>query len=322
MSLSRRTVLGGAAATAATFPVSVTLSRRALAAEATAQAPAFHRMAVGNITVTAIADGHLSLGAQVFPNASEEDFAAAMRAAFLPEDQPYAAPLNAYVVQTGDRTILIDAGASPQMAPSVGKLDENLAAAGIAPDTIDTILITHLHPDHIGGLMTDDGAVRFPNAELMVREAEVAFWTDPATRAAAPEGFRPMIDGTNAVVTAYADQTTRFADDGEKAPGVTSVSMPGHTPGHTGFRVDDGDASLLIWGDIIHNAPLQMGNPKIFIGFDIDGEQAVATRASVLDMVTADRTLVAGMHMPFPGAGHIAAAGEGFAFVPLPWQYR
>ncbi|MEO1104784.1 MAG: MBL fold metallo-hydrolase, partial [Pseudomonadota bacterium] len=287
MSLDRRQFFAGTALAGAATALPLSLATTAAASEGgTAQAPAFHRLAIGDGVVTGIADGHLMLNAGVFPEVSEADFSAAMEAAFLPPEA-YPAPVNAYVVSMGGRTVLIDAGGSKQMAPSVGNLQQNLSAAGVEPGDVDTILITHLHPDHIGGL-TADGAVAFPNAELMVREEEAAFWTDPATRAALPEGFRPMFDGVVATLGTYGDQVSRFSADGELAPGIEAVFMPGHTPGHTGYRVSSGDDALLIWGDLVHAAPLQMPNPRQFIGFDTDGAAAVETRLAAFDQIVAD----------------------------------
>ncbi|MEM8552665.1 MAG: MBL fold metallo-hydrolase [Pseudomonadota bacterium] len=322
MSINRRTFFAGAAGAglgATLAPTTVALANEP--APAGGQAPAFHRITIGNKTVTALADGHLQLGAQVFPNVSEEEFSASLRDAFLPEDAPYAAPVNAYLVDTGDGLVLIDSGATSAMAPTAGKLSENLAAAGVSGDDISAVLITHLHPDHIGGMTGADGAKAFPNAQVLVREEEAAFWTDPATRAALPASVGGMIDAIEATLGAYEGSVTRFSADGEVVPGVEAMFLPGHTPGHTGFMIADGDDAVLIWGDIVHSAPVQMANPERFIMFDGAPEVAVETRKQILDRAVSDRLMIAGMHMPFPGAGHIVRDGEGYRFVVLPWQY-
>lgn len=319
--LDRRTFLAGSAlAGAATMlPVGAPRARAQTApAGGIAQAPAVQRIAVGDAVVTAIADGTIPLGPEVFPDVSADEFGAAMRAAFLSPDA-YNGHVTTYLVQRGGETVLIDAGGSAQMAPTLGRLPDNLAAAGVAPGDIGTILITHLHPDHIGALLA--GGEAFPNAELVVREAEITFWSDPATRAALPAEMHWLFDSVGAALAGYEGRIRRFADDGEVVPGIESVFLPGHTPGHTGYRIASGDG-LLMWGDIVHAAPLQMPNPRVTIGFDADPQVAMETRLRLLDEVVADRTLVSGTHLPFPGFGHIEKAGEGYRFVPTEWQYQ
>ena len=287
-----------------------------------AQAPAFQRMKVGETLVTAVSDGHLTLGAQVFPNVSEEEFEAALRNGFLDATGGgYAAPVNAYLVERGGEVMLIDAGGTSAMAPTLGNLGENLGAAGVAAGDVGTILLTHLHPDHIGGLMSD-GAAAFPAAELVVRAEEFAFWTDPATRDMLPEAQRGMVDNVMATAKAYEGRITRFEDDVEVVSGITARFLPGHTPGHTGYLIADGAETLMVWGDIVHVAPVQLPQPQRFIGFDTDPDTAVSTRRAILDEVSADRTRIAGMHLPFPGVGHIAKDGEGYGFVRADWQYE
>ncbi|WP_376093312.1 MBL fold metallo-hydrolase [Roseomonas sp. CCTCC AB2023176] len=231
---------------------------------------------------------------------------------------PVLAHTNAYAVNTGERLYLIDAGTVQGFAPTLAHLPDALAAAGIQPAQVDALIMTHLHPDHVGGAVRDNAAL-FPNAEMIVPEAEAAFWLDPSLASRMPAEFRPFVQIAQGGVAAYGNRVRRLAPGASPAPGFEQVALPGHTPGHTGYIVSDGGQSLLIWGDIVHAPPLQFARPAATIAFDSDQAQAAQTRGRVMDRVASDRMMVAGMHMPFPGFGHVAKDGEGYAFVPVPF---
>lgn len=201
-------------------------------------------------------------------------------------------------------------------------MPQALAANGVSPDQIDAVLLTHMHPDHIAGTIDENGNAVFPNAELIVPEADFSYWHDDAAMAAAPDAFKPFFTGARIAAKAYAKRTTQISGDADVLPGVKPVPLPGHTPGHTGYIVNSGDESLFIWADIIHNATFQLAHPEWGPAFDVDPAQAAKTRQRALDMAASDRLLVAGMHMPFPAVGHIDARAEGFAYVPAEWPYH
>jgi glyoxylase-like metal-dependent hydrolase (beta-lactamase superfamily II) len=204
--------------------------------------------------------------------------------------------------------------------PSLGRLAGNRAALGVKPADIDTVLVTHLHPDHVGGLVDAGGQAVFPNAELVVHAVESAYWSDPAVLAAAPEGQeKQAVRLSLATIAAYRDRT-RSVTGGEVLGGVTAVPAPGHTPGHTGWLIASGGDGLLVWGDIVHLPGLQFARPDAGMAFDVDGALAIATRRRILDMAATDRLCVAGMHMDFPGFGHVVRAGSGYAFIGEPWN--
>jgi glyoxylase-like metal-dependent hydrolase (beta-lactamase superfamily II) len=324
--LHRRTFLTAAAAAAA-LPAVVPAAAFAQAAAPTpepnpatpvrAQVPAFFRVKVGDALVTAVGDGGFDLPAKILPGVSDEEFAAAMRAQFLPE-AAFPAGLNTFVVELAGNTVLVDTGAPAGMAPSVGHAMTNLAAAGYAPADITHVLLTHMHSDHTGNLVDTAGGAVFPNAALVVRDRELAFWTDPAEAGRIPEGQRNHVELATKARAAYADRLTTFADDVAVLDGIEAVALYGHTPGHTGYRVA---GELLIWGDLAHVIPVQMAKPDVAIAFDVTPADAVAVRKATLETLAAERTMVAGMHVPFPAFGHVVAEGAGYRFVPAQYRY-
>jgi glyoxylase-like metal-dependent hydrolase (beta-lactamase superfamily II) len=282
----------------------------------THQAHGVHHRAVGEILVTALNDGMFEASFEwlthIAPAASAALHTASFRAI------PPRITVNAFLLHLGERLVLVDSGCGGVMGPSLGRLAENLAAMGVAPGAIDTVLLTHLHPDHVGGLVDAEGNAKLPNAELIVHAAEPAFWGDDTVLAKATGDDRGFIQLARSVLEAYRGRV-RTVTSGEVLQGVTALPEPGHTPGHTGWLIASGGEQLLIWGDIVHMPGVQFARPGAGMGFDIDGAQAIATRQRIMDMAATDRLLVAGMHLDFPTFGHVARAGEGYAFVPEVW---
>ncbi len=283
------------------------------------QVPAVQRFGIGDITVTCLGDGSLHIGPDALIGIDAEGYRSLMEEHFRnPETFPTA--VNAFAIETGGETLLVDAGTADAMGPSLGKLPGNLEAAGIDPGSVTRLLATHLHPDHVGGALAD-GAAAFPNAELAVHEADQAFWSDDANFSGMGEMVQGFAKLAQDVLSAYSDRLVTFSGEEEVAPGVTAMPLPGHTPGHSGFMVSSGDSSLLIWADIVHVTPVQFARPDVAIGFDVDPETAVKTRKSILDRVVADRLMVAGSHIGFPGVVNVARDGEGYRMVPANWDY-
>ena len=316
--LSRRTIL----ATGAAIPASLAMpvSARANSAPEPAATPGYVRK-IGDIEVTTILDGWFPLELPVFNNIDEDTLSAALERGYLDPGSPIPTGIAAYLVRAGDRTVLIDAGAADAFGPTAGRLGAALTAAGVDGGSVDDVILTHMHPDHIAGLLGEDGAV-FGNAALHVAEADLAFWTSMENRDAAPEGFRGFFDLARGVRDAYQERLTPFSGESDLGGGFAAVPMPGHTPGHSGVRIASGDDQLLIWGDMTAVAAVQFAHPDTGLVFDADSGAAAETRRRVLDMAVADRLLVAGTHLPFPGFGHVESKDGAYAWVPEGWQYR
>jgi len=275
------------------------------------QVPGYYRRRFGDLVVTALNDGVLDLPLGALVGIEEEEASVLLVAAFRAPTP--RSSVNCYLVQGGGRTVLIDTGAGGSMGPGVGHLQAALAAAGAAPGDVDTILMTHLHRDHFGGLASDAGTAIFPRAELVIPQAEADYWLNEAS-AAAPDRRAAAVAG----VAPYRARL-RMLSGTDAAPGIVAEALPGHTPGHTGYLVGTGGTNVLIWGDIMHVPDIQAQRPDVTVGFDIDPAQAIATRRRVLDLAAQDRLVVGGMHMHFPGFAHIARAAGAYAVVPAQW---
>ena len=282
-----------------------------------AQAPGFYRFKVGSYEVTVVRDGNLTIDAAMFTG-DATGAEKLLRDAHLPITN-IPTPLNAWLINTGKKLILVDAGGGTHFAPTIGRLPQNLAAAGVDPGAIDDIVITHPHPDHIPGLVDSSGNMLFKNAILHVNGDDHGFWTSDEIRGKAPEQFRGFFDLAKKAIKPYAEagKLQLYKDGTEFAPGVTSAFLPGHTVGHSMVRVSPPGGDFLIVGDIVHCAALQFPDPERSVGFDTDPALARASRKKVFDMVTTDRMLFSGGHLPFPAVGRATKSGTGYIFVPV-----
>ncbi len=280
------------------------------------QAPGVYRRRVGEVLVTALNDGTIVLPPEVYLGITPEEREALLRAGG--RRPPYHSAVNTFLLQWPGRTVLVDAGAGGYMGPAAGKLPANLRHAGVAPGEIDAVVLTHMHMDHVGGLLDASGALAFPNAELWVAETEIAFWQSDAMKQAAPEARRGSFDGARRATSPYADKLHRFGF-GEIMPGLEAIDMPGHTPGHTGFMVSSNGETLVIIGDVFHLPVVQAARPDVALAFDSDPAQGIQTRRKFLERAVAEDLLVTGMHMSFPGFARIAKAGEGYVVLPEAW---
>jgi len=317
--LSRRSLLAGAAlaAGASAFP----LSSNATVPAPKTQGPGVYRYKLGDYQLTALFDGvwYLPIDDKFVRNATGAEVNEALAAAFLP---PSILPISftALLVNTGGKLVLTDTGTAGQVADTAGTLLDNLRVAGVDPKAIDTILISHFHPDHIDGIKTKDGEKIFPNAEILVPEPEWAFWMDDANMGRAEGAVKRYFLNARRIFADIAKEVRQFKPGAEVAPGIVSVAAYGHTPGHTAFAIHSGNESMLAMSDTVRNPYLFARYPDWQPTFDMDGPQAVLARRQMLDRVVADRMLVEAYHFPFPACGHMVKTATGYELVPVEWQ--
>ena len=281
------------------------------------QVPGFYRHNLGDLTITAVNDGYLPFSFEYLTHMTPAAASAAYAAAFRID--PPRITVGAFALHTPDGVMLIDTGSGGTMGDTLGKVPANLAAAGIAPSEVTAILMTHLHPDHVGSLVDADGNAFYPNAELVMHTDEAAFWLAPDALANAPAAAKSTFQTAQSATAPYKSRL-RTLSSGEAYPGIEIVPEPGHTPGHSGWMINSGGQKLLIWGDIVHLPTLQFVDPRVGLLFDNDGEQAYQTRLRVLEWVASERLLVAGMHFDFIPFGHVQKRESAYQFIPTIWS--
>jgi glyoxylase-like metal-dependent hydrolase (beta-lactamase superfamily II) len=263
---------------------------------------------LGEFSVTTVSDGVLYSNHDVILGIAKEESA---RLTGVPYGQPLPLDVNSFLIHYRGKLILSDAGSGHTMQPTLGKLPENLRALGAPPEAIDVIMLTHLHSDHSLGLVDPQGAPYFPNAQLLIHEVEAAFWLDRELQPGDSERIVANSNKQRAVTAPYRDRIRRVRD-GEVLPGISAMLRPGHTPGHTNWLIQSGGERLLIWGDIVHLASVQLAAPAARLIYDVDTEMAAKTRAAVLDWCARERLVVAGAHIAFPGFGRVVRSGNQF----------
>lgn len=286
-----------------------------------AGAPKLHRYGIGDITVTTVPDGDRTFP---FPdnfvlNAGREDVNAALAAAGMPKDK-MTIVFNPVVIESGSRRILLDTGmgeaAGAAAGATNGLLMRNLAAAGIDPKSIDLVVISHFHGDHVNGLVRADGSLAFPNARITVPEKEWAFWMDDAEMARAPQGrMEELFQNNRRVFDPLKGKIETHAWDKEVAPGMTAVGTPGHTAGHTSYVLSSGGKSVFVQSDVTNHPALFVRNPGWHAFFDQDPAQAEQTRRRVYEMLVSEKMPVQGFHFPLPSLGRAERDGSGYRIV-------
>ena len=319
MMITRRSALAGSAAAAASLALPAAL--QAAAPPVAVQGPGVHRTKVGSFQVTALYDGtwFLPIDGKFVRNASGMAVNRALADAFLP---PRIMPISftALLVNTGTKLVLIDTGTAGQVVDTAGVMIDNLSVAGVTPDKIDTILISHFHPDHIDGIKTKEGAKVFANAEILVPEPEWAYWMNDANMAGVAKPVQRYFLNAKRIFGDIANEVRRFKPGAEIVPGITSIPAYGHTPGHMAFAIHSGNQSMLAMSDTVRNPYLFARYPDWQPIFDMDGTLAVKTRRRMLDRAVADRMLVEAYHFPFPASGHMVKRGAGYELIPVEWK--
>lgn len=281
--------------------------------------PGWHRVKIGTATVTVVLDGvrpgdgpHPTFG----ENQSAEAVASLMRENLLPETR-FANGFNPVFVETGDTLVLFDTGMGPMgRANGLGRLVERMGAAGLSPEDVDIVVLTHMHGDHIGGLM-EEGRPTFPNARYVAGQVEFDFWTSAEAKAGPRADNAKLVEAN---VVPLKDKTRFIAEGAEVAPGITAHEAFGHSPGHMIFELVSGDQTLWLTADTANHFVASLQRPDWEVRFDMDKAAAIATRRRVFDRIAEERVPFLGYHMPFPGIGYAQKTGEGYRFVPLSYQ--
>ncbi len=283
------------------------------------QIPGVYHRKIGDIVVTTISDGYLDGTLDVMRNVDLEKASQILRDAFRPARRT---SVNTFLIHSKGRLAIVDTGSGNYLQPTAGFVQRNLAAAGIDPRSIDTVLLTHMHPDHSAGL-TDmsNGQLLFPNAELVMHENELPHWFDDGAMAKADERAKKLFFQAGREQVEPYKSRTRLFREGEVFPGVTAVPSHGHTPGHTAYLVASGNDQLMIWGDTVHVPEVQTAIPAAGMGFDTDLAAAAASRKRMFDRVSADGVLVAGMHLHFPAFSRLARRGDAYQLYTEAWVH-
>ncbi len=314
-----RSAVFGLAAACATAAFWSPGTAQAAAPFAKEQAPGFYRVMVGDFEVTALSDGTVALPVDKLLHAPAAQTRKALARSYL--SAPLETSVNGYLVNTGEKLVLIDAGAGGLFGPTLGKLAGSLRAAGYQPEQVDEVYITHLHPDHVGGLAADGKAV-FPNAVVRADQHDADFWLNSANLEKAAAEEKGFFEGAMASLKPYvsAGRFKPFEGNTELVPGVRALASHGHTPGHTVYAIESKGQKMLFWGDLMHVAAVQFDKPAVTIAFDTDAKAAAAQRKKAYADAAKQGYLVSAAHLSFPGIGRLRSQGQGYVWLPVNYQ--
>ena len=291
-------------------------------APSTAQNAGWSRFSLGEFEITIISDGNLLVPTTgIGANAPREEVVSFLTDRHLDPETNYS-HTNHVLIDTGAARVLVDVGSGEKFQPTAGKLLENLESAEIDPASITHVALTHAHPDHVWGMMDDFGdEPRIPEASYSIGAAEFDWWMKEGREAEVAEAMQAFVVGAQNALAPVADNTSMVEDGAEIVPGVRMIATPGHTIGHMSVMVESEGEALLVTGDALTHGHASFEHPEWHFGFDMDKEQAVATRSKLLDMAATDRIALAGYHFPFPGVGHVSREGGAYRFMPALWRW-
>lgn len=293
-----------------------------MAKRPSSQIPGVYHRRLGEMHIVALSDGLLFRDHTMMRGVAAEQADALLKAAYR---KSFVLSVNTFLIFTGDQIVLIETGSGNYLGPAAGHLLASLNAAGVAPQEINTILLTHMHPDHSAGL-TDmaTGHAHYANAELVVHENEPRHWFDDAAMARGTDREKKLMFQQAREQTAPYRARMRTFASGTIMPGISAIPSHGHTPGHTSFLLESDGERLLIWGDAVHFPEVQLPRPEVSMVVDVDPAAAAVSRRRMFEMAASERLLVTGMHLHFPGFGRVEknrdSRSAGFTFIPEAWQ--
>lgn len=277
----------------------------------------WYRVMLGDFEVTALSDGTVASVETALTGTTPAKIDAALDKAYL---KPYETSVNGFLINTGTKLVLIDAGTGALFGPTLGKLVANLEASGYQPEQVDEIYLTHMHLDHVGDLVSADGKLVFRNAIVRAGKADADFWLSKANLDKAPEGMtKGFLKGAQLSVGPYvaAGKFRPIEGGAELVPGIKAIPAPGHTPGNTMYEVTSKGQKLVAWGDMVHVAAVQLPDPSVTVQYDFDPASAATARKKVLADAAKQGYLVAAAHVAFPGLGRLRAEGTGYRWYPV-----